>query len=62
MIRLCAGCRRFLGVKRPWFTFDVTHGLCPSCFRKVWTQLDPLRQAEIKVVDNDQKKMLEDAP
>lgn len=62
MIRVCADCRRFLGIKRPWFNWSITHGLCRVCFQKVMQQMDPLRRAELKALDNDLEKMLEDAP
>jgi hypothetical protein len=31
MVRVCAWCRLFLGLKRPVDRWVVTHGICPRC-------------------------------
>jgi hypothetical protein len=31
MVRVCAWCRVFLGLKRPLDRWVVTHGMCPKC-------------------------------
>jgi hypothetical protein len=31
MVRVCAWCRRFLGLKRPLDRWDLTHSICGSC-------------------------------
>jgi hypothetical protein len=31
VVRVCAWCRVFLGLKRPVQRWTVTHGICPSC-------------------------------
>lgn len=58
MIRVCGDCRRFLGLKRPWLNWSITHGLCSVCFRKLLRQLEP----KLRALDNDPDKMLQDAP
>ena len=32
MIRYCYIHRGIFGIKRPWFNFSKTHGICPKCF------------------------------
>jgi hypothetical protein len=31
MVRVCAWCRRFLGLKRPLDRWDLTHSICGPC-------------------------------
>jgi hypothetical protein len=35
VVRVCAWCCRFLGLKRPVQRWTVTHGICPSCAERV---------------------------
>ena len=31
MVCICAWCEKYLGVKEPLETFEVSHGICPVC-------------------------------
>lgn len=31
MIRYCCVHKGIFGIKRPWFSFAKTHGICPKC-------------------------------
>lgn len=35
MIRKCSYCGKIFGIKRPWFCFSITHGICKKCFKKL---------------------------
>ncbi len=37
MVHICAWCERFLGIKEPADSRQVTHGICDPCFqRQMW--------------------------
>lgn len=38
MIRKCAWCKKFMGIKRPLLDFSITHGICKKCRRKFESQ------------------------
>jgi methanogenic corrinoid protein MtbC1 len=49
MIKWCAYCQKFIGEKKPFTSYDVTHTICKSCFAKVKDNsfhsidIDPIR-------------------
>ena len=44
MIRICNWCGKFLGVKRPWFNFRATHGICAKCKERVVGMAEEIRE------------------
>ena len=39
MVKVCAWCERFLGIKEPVENPTVTHGICQPCFaRQTWDE------------------------
>lgn len=35
MVKVCSWCRRVSGIKMPFFSLDVTDGICSKCKAKV---------------------------
>jgi hypothetical protein len=54
VVRVCAWCRLFLGLKGPLQRWTVTHGICPACRDRFGAgPFEPARAAGTLVVSED---------
>ena len=54
MLKLCAwhkkyfGRGKFMGIVKPYFSFKVTHGMCPACHKKEMEKITKEKQERAK--------------